>query len=45
MATWLLIQYHNKDNRIELNYHDGDHHNYRHHHHHRRCHLCKKLTT
>jgi hypothetical protein len=44
MATWLLIQYHNKEKRIELNY-DDDHHHYRHHHHHRRrLHLCKELT-
>jgi hypothetical protein len=47
MAIWLLIQYHNTENQIELNYHDDDHHHYRHHHSHRRRrrHLCKELTT
>jgi hypothetical protein len=43
MATWLLIQYHNKENRIELNYHGDDDDHY--HRRRRRRRLCKELTT
>ena len=47
LATWLLIQHLNKQNRIELNYQDNDNDDDDddHHHHHRCRHLCKELTT